>query len=387
MGKLDMVVQKNILAKYFKPLINSRDFALYSDQLYMITGDLGLANPNINEYERRVEGQSGIYYRERTYNDQPWSMATEYNEAIDRLDAIFSNQPPSQVEDESSGNTLVARGGEVGIDAKNDIFHNQLDRTNTNFVKSLVYFNSRNNQVEITIPHENSSGKSLSGVAARGYAVNKPFFFEGWGVSDKVQGTGETVPDAKTNWTEGGCWLRRDDDTKLPYKAFQLGGQITHTTPAADPRYDAVIAYESNGDGTDYAIMVVEGTEAATPVKVLDSAIETAVDLVISGARWCRLGDVYVEVLPTIEDSDITRPELAVATFHKTPIAIPVALKEDAFFIFDYVAYMKQTGEWKDNTRNITESSTAITFTVAITNMFEVGYWVEPQARWNEING
>ena len=66
MAKLDMRVMKNVLAKSFKPLINSRDYALYSDQLNLITSDIGLANANVNEYERRVEGQSGVYWDRRT---------------------------------------------------------------------------------------------------------------------------------------------------------------------------------------------------------------------------------------------------------------------------------------------------------------------------------
>jgi hypothetical protein len=245
---------------------------------------------------------------------------------------------------------------------------------------------------------EGSSSVNLAGTAKRLIMANKPVCVEGWG--HKLTVAEQSVPDDTVLVGAGPLWLARDPSSYsgTPRKARYDGGTPIGTgvigVVASDSRYTSIVAYETSKDGyTDLAWTTVDGSSAATPTKPTDSDIETAVDVLSSGARWCRVADILVdETAPSvvINTADINLAELPskTFTFYNTALSIPsVVSGADSWYIFDYVVGLKLDGVHKRNTNNISsQSDTTIQFGGAITNMVEVFYFTEPTTKWNQLS-
>jgi hypothetical protein len=290
---------------------------------------------------------------------------------------------------------MVQVGGEIGLTDDIDIVINQVDRTNTNFVKSIVCFESEKNKKPISIPMEGSSSVALSGTAKRIFTTNKPACMEGFG--HKITVSEQAVPDDTVLMSAGCLWLRRDPAALAgtPRKAYYDGGTPIGAgdigSVAANPRYTAIIAYETTKSGySDLAWTTVDGAENATPVLVTDAAAESAVDALSSGARWCIVTQILVDEVGAvvINTADINKQALPsnTFTFYNTAIAIPAKLQEDSWYLFDYIGAIKIDGAHKRNTNNISsQTATTIVFSSSTTSMVEVFYWTEPTAKWNQL--
>ena len=396
---MDLVTNANILNKKMFPNFLSTDHVLYFPEAVGVIQALGRDDPNVNDYERMGSGVDGISYKESTFKDQPWDMEIEYNEAIiNRFIAIVLNQNPDDAEQEdSSGIDLVMAGGSFGLVIDLDIVINQTDRANVNYVKSQIILLSEQNKTPTEIPNEGSSKVSLSGVASRQFDANKPACMEGWGHVGTI--AEQTVPDDTVSCTATPFWLARDPAAYAgsPRKAYYKGGTPIAAavigSVAANDRYTAIVVYEtSKGGYTDLAFTTVDGAENVAPVKVTDAAIEVAVDAIVADARWCRVADILVTEVGAvvINTADINMPILPANTytFYNTAVAPTAQHKADGWFIYDYVIALKKNGVHKRDTTGIaSQTATTIVFSTAAdaTAMFEVIYWAEPMAKWNQL--
>ncbi len=395
---MDLISSRNILGKDLYPNFLSADHVLYFPEAVGVIQAAGTDNPNVNDFERMGLGVTGNSYTERTYKDQPWSMEVQYQEWLNRFQAIFTNQNPDDVESEASGADLIMVGGEIGLTESLDIFINQTDRDRTNFVKSMSYLDSTKNEYPTEVPMEGSSNVNLAGTAKRLIMANKPICVEGWG--HKLTVEEQSVPDDTVLVGSGPLWLARDPSSYsgTPRKAHYGGGTPIGTgvigVVASDSRYTSIIAYETSKDGyTDIAWTTVDGTADASPTKPTDGDIEAAVDVLSSGARWCRVADILVdETAPSvvINTADINLAELPsdTFTFYNTALAIPtVVSSSDSWYIFDYALAIKLNGVHKRNTNNISsQDATTIVFGGTITDMVEVFYFTEPTTKWNQLS-
>lgn len=386
----------NILGKHMFPNFLSKNHVLYFPEAVGVITSGGLPQPNVDEYERKGWGVDGIAYREQTFRDQPWSMEIEHNEAFNRFVAIVSDQNPYDAEsEETTGVDPIAAGGCIALTDNLDIVVNQRDRSNSKFVKSLCYFNSTKNKMPVDIPNEGSSKVSLSGTATRGYQFNKPAFLEGWG--HLLSGSALSTPDDTITLSSGCVWLRRSTGSDwTPKKCFYKGGTPfttgTISPVTADARYSSLVAYESTKEGySDLDFLLVDGTETSSPTVPSDSECETQVDAISSGARWCRLFDIYVDETTSviIDQADIQKGSLESNTlnFVKTALALTSAMKKDPFFFLDYLIYLKIDGMHKSNKNNIlSDSPSSLIFSSKIQNLIEVVYLIEPAAQWNPLS-
>ncbi len=221
---MDLISSRNILGKDLYPNFLSADHVLYFPEAVGVIQAAGTDNPNVNDFERMGLGVTGNSYTERTYKDQPWSMEVQYQEWLNRFQAIFTNQNPDDVESEASGADLIMVGGEIGLTESLDIFINQTDRDRTNFVKSMSYLDSTKNEYPTEVPMEGSSNVNLAGTAKRLIMANKPICVEGWG--HKLTVEEQSVPDDTVLVGSGPLWLARDPSSYsgTPRKAHYGGG-------------------------------------------------------------------------------------------------------------------------------------------------------------------
>lgn len=230
----------------------------------------------------------------------------------------------------------------------------------------------------------------MSGTAMRGYLSNRPLRFEGWG-RQGCDTTPHAVPpgDTQTITADGVVWLR-NTTTGNPRKAWCVGATNTHAAPAANPRYDVVIAVEENSGQYRVPVALVAGAELAIPVVPNDAAVQVAVDAAyFAGARWTRLADVYVEVAPvTIVAADITQTTIQTLTYFNTALALSTKVKEDSFLIWDYLIYVKVGGLYKNNLVGITsETNAVLTLDAATTDMVEVVYSEDIVTKYDPLEG
>lgn len=378
--------ETNILGKNLRMILNSQHHIQYETDLKGIQTDENLMdNPNVDTYERRGWGTDGISYKEQTFSDQPWTMGFEYQELVNRIQAMMRDVDPVYIESEDTSAELTGVDTSINLDANIDIFINQTDRTNTNYVKSICYLNSDNNMESQTAPHTGSGATTISGTADRGIKYNKPVFFEGWGrLGCAVTPAG--TPDATTTTASGTIWIRNTTATDVARKCRCTGGVITHSTPSANPRIDAIVAYETEGNDYHLGIVAVEGAENASPTAPSDSDIQTAIDsAAFTNARWHRIANIAVEVTgPTIAASDITMATATTFTYAKVPLALSSTIKSNSYYVFDYPIYVKIGGVYKDNTSGVTtDNATNLVLAVATGNLVEVLYFVAPAAIWD----
>lgn len=387
---MDLVTLNNILNKHFKPNFQSADHAIYYPECVGVIQEDKMDAPNTNDYERSGKGFSGVAYRERTYKDQPFSMNIEYNEVVNRFEAILSNQSPYNIEDETAKTKGIGIGGEIGMNEVVDIIENQTDRDFIKFVKSMVFLSCKNIQCAVTIPNEGSSSFDISGICSRQFMFENPVYFEGWNHRCTVEE--QSVPDDTVVVGEGCFYARRDAGDFTPMKKYFNGGNSGAFDPitGTDKRYDALVLYENTKSGhTDNTLLIVQGVAGGSPTIPTDTDIETAVDAVLAGARWVRVADVYIDELATfvvINTADIGIPTAAAYTFNKTALPFTAITKTDSWFLDDYLVYSKINGVHKRNTNNVASvTATALTFSSATSDMIEVGYQIAVSDMWNQL--
>ena len=380
MGCGKVIFTSNLLANMF-----SQHYALYYPNLKgIITSEASISEANFDENDYRGWGQKGYSCQLQVLNNFDWSFSIEQAKAITTTYTALTQDLNPCVAEGETGDALQIQYGDINLNAEIQVFVNQLNYEGTQFEKAFAYLGSQKNKKPQTINHTGLPMIELSGQAQRVYAFNKPLVMEGIGYnvindSDTVVAA-STVPDTDTLTAALSVWLRNETNQSLPRKANTLGGSITHTTPAANPRIDAIVAYETSVDQCNVPIGVVEGAELAIPTAPTDNDIQTALDLLtgITNVRWCRIANVYVEVVPTIAPADITLATHSGITYYQTVLALPEQSKQDTYLIFDYAVCMYTNGLYKDSTTNVTtENATALTLSGATTDMYEVLYSIE----------
>jgi hypothetical protein len=385
------------LGDRYYPTLRSCTHTLYDKDTRGFILETGRETANVDTYERQGLGTTGISKTSQTFRNQPYTINTEVDKNnVSRFEAIVFNQNPQDAESETSGAEIVSAGGAIALTSKFDVVMNILGVNNTNFVASSVLIDCQQNAPNPTTPMTGSPAFSVSGLADRQYDTNKPAMLEGWGRSNTV--TPQTVPDDTVQVSAGAIWLRRDDSalTGTPRRCYYAGGTPIAAAVigavTANSRYTSIIAYENSKDGyTDILWTTLDGAEAATPVKPTQTEIETAVDALSSGARWCEVSVILVDETTTvvINTADIIDPVLPsnVFTMYQTGTAISDTMKTDSYLVFDYAVNLKLDGTSQKNLANVTnQSSTTITFGSPNPTMIEIIYYTEPLAKFDPLS-
>lgn len=391
---MELSTSENILGKHFDLSILSKSYMLYPDELQGIYQDQTLSNPNVNEYERMGKGIDGISYTEQTYKNVDFAFDYEYQEVLNLVKAIVTNQNPDWIEDDTIDKAEVV-GRDIGLNETIDIFENQKNRAFTDYVKGISFLKCKNNKVESTIPLENSSTFAQTGKADSRFESGNPIYIEGWNAENTTSEQG--TPDATALISKGGGWFRRAAGTYNPVKKYFAGGNTaSFSVVTADSRIDAVVLYETSKNGrNDTVLLIVEGTEAASPIAPSDSDIETAVDAAstLSDSRWVRLANVTIDETssPIVNTADIARYTMTTFTFNNTPLELPSEVAESTWFLpiwSNYLMFLKDNGKQKRVASGITSvSSTVLTYSAATSNIIEVGYLVAKGTMWNPLVG
>lgn len=389
---MQLITSKPINNANFKPIMLSTDHIIYDDELVGVIQEDKLSTPTVDKIDRSGKGVPGIANRSSQYKEQPVSLSVKYNEALNRVHGIITNQNPDLIEKEENKVEGIGQGGEIGLNENFDILENQINRNNDKYVKSMMFFNCGQNELDTTIPNNDYSTVDYTGVADRGYMFDLPLYLEGWG--HKITIAEQAVPDLTVQLSKGCNWLRRDAGSFVPRKAYLLAmNSSAFVNPAANPYYGSLVAYENTNDGySDLLLTIVYGAEAASPVKSTDTEIETAIDLLSSGARWCRLCDIEIAVATTtIIDSMIELPALAIYTLNNTSIPVSTEAAADGWFQLSWSRFLlmlKQAGEHKQNNANISSmTATTLTLSSAITDMIELAYLIQcPADVWNALS-
>lgn len=383
---------KNQLGSYVVLDIFSKDHVLYNDKNKGEIGSWGLPKANIATYDRKGLGIEGVSKTAQTFTDQPWSYSGETDRVVNKWMGVFANQNPEDVEGETSGSdVLVVTGGAIELDAELDLISNVLDETRTNVISSVCIFKSTKNASPTSVPTEGSNSVALEGTGKRGYNANKPTYYEGW--LSNISVAEQSVPDNTALVGSGPAWLRRAAGTFVPRKVNYKGA----TSPviaanAANSRYVALVLYETGMEYNNLALTTVDGAENAVPVKVLDAAIEAAVDAIDTGARWVRLADILItEVAPAavvINTADIEAVTKTTFTYNKTALIISAQFATDSFLMHDYLIQIREDGVYKEDRVNITsDTATVLTYSAATSDMIEIAYWTEPFAYTSPLSG
>ena len=392
---MDISQLTEILGKHWKLNLLSSKQVIYSDETGGVVQEQKLSNPNLDDYERYGKGISGVAQRSRTYKDQPVTFGIEYQECLTRFHALITDQNPDTIERETASSVVQGFGGEIGLNEKIDIIENQMDRENTNYVKSMVFLNCRNNSLETTIPNLGSASFAYSAIADRGFLLDHPVDFEGW--QHEIEVAAQGTPDDTALIASGCGYLRRDAGTFIPRKVLYSGGStIAVTVVAADSKYVSVVLYETSSNGySDLALLMVDGAEATPPVRPSDSDIETEVDIASSMAasRWVRVCDILVDetVSPIVNTADISLEGMHIFTYLNSSIILSDETAADAWFLSawdKHLIFLKQSGAHKRVSSGIASvTDTALTMSSKTTSMIEVCYPVQrPAAIWNPLS-
>ena len=366
-------------ANYYTTLISSANSEIKN--ILGLQGLLGTPEKNSDEKKFNSTGKVGVYHFEKILTDYPIELNRKvFNINTDDLRAVIRGLDPNQ------NVRAIGIGGENSLVNIVSIHKEKNEDTGElQLTDSEVAFECR---LEDSGSHTLSDGDlelKVSGVATRCISFNKPVFNEGWCTNVNV--TAKSTPSPSVNISGGGGWFRRNSLTASikPSKYFiqkEEEWDTNATVVTANSRYDAIVSYYDSVNEV-VKMLYVEGTEAASPSKVSDSDIETAVDGVLSGALWVRIADVLVDETTTvaISDSDISYEELGTNfMLYGNSVGGFEALKvdiDDDYFYHDYILACFVGDEWADACIFDSDSDTDFDLKAQTKYMVEVFYLVE----------
>lgn len=364
-------------------------FDFYSKR-YALYEVKGIQEPDYerqaDDYDERGAGTDGVVLQEQIYNNYTFSADIRtWRPFSNSIDAILQDRNPGYGDSQSAGDPLILVGGSLSMAKKLQIMAHLLSEDRTKVVGGLMAFDVSKIAFGAKATFTAEVNVPFAGEATRVYSANKYPYVDVF--QHNVSVSQQATPDDTCEVGNGSVALRRETMTDIRpiLKPLKKQTSATFNVVTSDSRIDALVAYETGNGYNDVALTIVEGTETASPTPPADADIETAVDALNSGARWCRLANITVDETTgvLVEAADIEIPSASTFTLTKTALAlndVDEAYTEDSFIMHSHVMACAINGELKDNLIGIdtaTCNETTFAFQSPQSGLIALFYWTD----------
>lgn len=342
---------------------------------------------NYSDYEERSSGVQGIAFQDQIFEKSNFNADIKVKFwMINAIDALLRDQNPAHAENESISAPLVMLSGAINFAKKIHLMGHHLNAARTKVVRGMmaldiakVKFGAKGSfTADITIP--------FAGEAKRVFFANKQPWVDVFGHNCRIEE--QETPDDTCVIGTGPVALRRVSMIGLRPVLKPITKQTSPAfdpISATDPKIDALVAYESGTGYNDISIFVVEGVESATPSAPGDTDIETEVDALNAGARWCRLANINITEASSvlINTADIEIPAATSYTFSRTALAlddVDEAFTQDSFILHKYIMGLFMNGILKSETLGVNKAScnaTTLVFSAPVSGLISAWFWTE----------
>jgi len=263
---------------------------------------------------------------------------------------------------------------------------NLIDRATDTVVRGAIACEANVEKDPEAIPVDDVSTIDIAGTHKRAVDFNDPLYFEGWGCSATLAPS--ATPNTLAVVSTGHAWLRRVTGTYVPRRVAFNAAQNTAAFPVTtvgNSRWDAVIAYLN--DSGVLTVAKIAGTDAASPTKISDADVETAVDALATTPRWVRIADVLITETATvvINTADIAAPTLGTLT--RTDTANGHDETGDSYFVFPISVLVLVDGVVVTSPTGWTDSATTIAAPATVHTCVEIVYTRDPYPTADGLEG